>query len=193
MFFKFIYHVPDNIENDSELLLEIDPEIEDLQEECIRIKRRRDELKKILGNIIGVAPSRFSINDKEAIKIIKFAKSKDIKIAINVDRLFHQDDLKFVKSLLETCPCDYIIYSDLGIYQFLVEIGLTESAIYRAPTYLTNYNDIKIYQRLNKYVVASNQITSTELKEIVEKSDKNLIAQFSLNNPIKIIYYDKND
>ena len=32
LFFKFIYHVPDNIENDSELLLEIDPEIEDLQD-----------------------------------------------------------------------------------------------------------------------------------------------------------------
>ena len=69
MFFKFIYHVPDNIENDSELLLEIDPEIEGLQEECISIKRRRDELKQILGSKIGVSPSRFSINDKEAIDL----------------------------------------------------------------------------------------------------------------------------
>lgn len=69
MFFKFIYHVPDNNENDSELLLEIDPEIEGLQEECINIKRRRDELKQILGVKIGVPPSRFSINDKEAINL----------------------------------------------------------------------------------------------------------------------------
>lgn len=68
-FFKFIYQVPDNDENDSEVLLEIDPEIEDLQEECISIKRRRDELKKILGEKIGVNPHRFSINDKEAIDL----------------------------------------------------------------------------------------------------------------------------
>lgn len=69
LFFKFIYHVPDNGENDSELFLEIDPEIEDLQEECISIKRRRDELKRILAGKIGVSPSRFSINDKEAIDL----------------------------------------------------------------------------------------------------------------------------
>jgi len=69
LFFKFIYQVPDNDENDSEVLLEIDPEIEDLQEECISIKRRRDELKKILGEKIGVNPHRFSINDKEAIDL----------------------------------------------------------------------------------------------------------------------------
>lgn len=69
LFFKFIYNVPnDNTENNS-LLLEIDPEIEELQEECVNLKRRRDELKAILGKKIGVAPTRFSINDKEAIDL----------------------------------------------------------------------------------------------------------------------------
>lgn len=67
LFFKFIYLVPSN--TDSELLLENDPEIEELHEECIGIKRRRDELKQILSEKIGVAPSRFSINDKEAIDL----------------------------------------------------------------------------------------------------------------------------
>ena len=116
------------------------------------------------------------VKDKEAIKIIKYAKSKDIKVAINIDRLFHQNDLTFVKSLLETCPSDYIIYSDLGVYQFLTELGLSDMAIYRAPTYLTNYNDIQIYQKMNSYVVASNQITTSELYEIVKNASSNLIV-----------------
>lgn len=70
LFFKFIYNVPnDNKEDDSKILLEIDPEIEELQEEYVNLKRRRDELKVILGKKIGVSPSRFSINDKEAIDL----------------------------------------------------------------------------------------------------------------------------
>lgn len=69
LFFKFIYNVPDDNTDNNSILLEIDPEIEELQEECVNLKRRRDELKAILGKKIGVAPTRFSINDKEAIDL----------------------------------------------------------------------------------------------------------------------------
>ena len=70
LFFKFIYQLPDNSKNDEKLLLEIDPEIEDLKEECRKIKKRREELKVKLAYLIGVNPHRFSINEKSAIDLI---------------------------------------------------------------------------------------------------------------------------
>ncbi len=100
------------------------------------------------------------------------------KIALDVQRIFHEDDFLFIKILFNN-PCikkiDYFIYSDLGIYQLLSEFGLAHKTIYRAPTYLTNEGDINIYQKLNAYVVGSNQITWEELEKIVLKVKTNLI------------------
>lgn len=119
--------------------------------------------------------STLMIEDKEAKKIIEFIDSTDKGVALNVDRLFHQDDMVFVKQLIESCPCDYIVYSDLGVYQILSKLGLTDMAIYRAPTYLTNSFDISVYQKMNEYVVASNQVSFDELKNIIKNTSDNLI------------------
>lgn len=119
--------------------------------------------------------STLMIDDKEAKKIIEYVEKTDKGVALNVDRLFHQDDMMFVKNLIESCPCDYVVYSDLGVYQILSKLGLTDMAIYRAPTYMTNSSDIKTFQLMNEYVVISNQISSDELVEIVKNVNKNVI------------------
>ena len=72
---------------------------------------------------------------------------------------------------------DYYLYSDLGFYQILVEKGMSDKAVYIAPTYLTNTSDINIFNKLNGYVVVSNQISSEELKEILNHVTKQVIVQ----------------
>ena len=120
--------------------------------------------------------STLMIEDKEAMKLIEFVQKTEKDVALNIDRLFHQDDMLFVKELIESCPCDYIFYSDLGVYQLLSKLGYTDMAVYRAPTYMTNSNDISAFQMMNEYVVVSNQISSDELFEIVEHTKDNLIV-----------------
>ena len=138
LFFKFIYHVPDNIENDSELLLEIDPEIEDLQEECIRIKRRRDELKQILGNKIGVAPSRFSINDKEAINL---CIKRNIVIRNGNPRQKTQG-----RKLVSQEEYDEIVKISNALVERLLEIKMIKGQIKK----LTDTSSIKSNKRLKQ-------------------------------------------
>ena len=120
--------------------------------------------------------STLMIEDKEAMKLIEFVQKTGKGVALNIDRLFHQDDMVYVKELVESCPCDYIFYSDLGVYQILSKLGLTDMAVYRAPTYMTNSNDINVFQMMNEYVVVSNQISSDELFEIVKNTKNNLIV-----------------
>ena len=138
MFFKFIYHVPDNIENDSELLLEIDPQIEELQEECISIKRRRDELKKILGNKIGVAPSRFSINDKEAIHL---CLKRSVVLRNGNPRQKTQG-----RKLVSQEEYDEIVRISNALVEKLLEIKMIKSQI----TKLTDTSSIKSNKRLKQ-------------------------------------------
>lgn len=115
------------------------------------------------------------MDDNKALKLIKYIQKTNKAVGINIDRLFHQDDIGFVSQLLDSFPVDYVVYSDLGIYHLLSQNGITDCAIYRAPTYLTNYYDINIFQKLNEYVVASNQISVDELVEIVENTNSNLV------------------
>lgn len=138
LFFKFIYHVPDNIENDSEQLLEIDPEIEDLQEECIRIKRRRDELKRILGNKIGVSPARFSINDKETIDL---CIKRNIVIRNGNPRQKTQG-----RKLVSQEEYDEIVKISNALVERLLEIKMIKGQIKK----LTDTSSIKSNKRLRQ-------------------------------------------
>ena len=140
LFFKFIYHVPNNIENESEVLLEIDPEIEELQEECIRIKKRRDKLKQILGKKIGVAPSRFSINDKEAINL---CIKRSVVIRNGNPRQRTQG-----RKMVSQEEYDEIVRISNSLVEKLLEIKMIKSQI----TKLIDTSSIKSNKRLKRNI-----------------------------------------
>lgn len=119
---------------------------------------------------------KFDFNELE--NIIGYAHLHDIKVCLEAERLFHQDDIKYINLLFKNpvlSMIDYFMYSDLGFYQMMVERGWSNRLIYNAPTYMTNSYDVKLYQKLNNMVVISNQITSKELIEIANNVDDNLI------------------
>ena len=72
---------------------------------------------------------------------------------------------------------DYFFYSDMGLYEILIENGFSEKTVYYAPTYMTNYYDVSLYQKFNNYVVISNQITSDEVIEIVDNTTDHVIVE----------------
>ena len=106
----------------------------------------------------------------EIVKATQLAKRHNVKIIVNAEKLFHEDDMLKITMLLAELPLknlDYFTYSDLGFYQIMIEKGYSKKLIYRAPTYLTNSSDVAIYSKLNAYVTVSNQITADELLTII--------------------------
>lgn len=146
------------------------------------------ELKKVLKYqqveyvIIGSdylslhAISHFDFNEIE--KIVGYCHINHVKVCLDVERLFHEEDVKYINMLLKNpvmAMIDYFMYSDLGFYQMMVEKGWSSRLIYNAPTYMTNSMDVSLYQKLNSFVVLSNQITSVELLEMVNNISSNYI------------------
>ena len=122
------------------------------------------------------AITKFEFNEIE--KIVGYAHIHNIKVCLDVERLFHEDDLTYINMIFKNpvlSMIDYFMYSDLGFYQLMVERGWSNRLIYRAPTYMTNSSDVEVYQKLNSYVIISNQITSDELIEITKRVSSNFI------------------
>lgn len=106
----------------------------------------------------------FSID--EILKIKEKIKNTHLKLILNAEKLFTDLELDNIKKILQKLPFDvieYITYSDFGFFQILEELSLAHLAIFRAPTYLTNQFDVKIYKQLNNNVVLSSEISSEEL------------------------------
>lgn len=143
--------------------------------------RKLVKLNNVEVIVIGLDFLSFEVktqNMKAIKKNIDLVHHHKKYIAIDIQRIFHEDDFAFINALLNNIylkEVDYFIYSDMGIFQLLTNKGLTKKCIYRAPTYLTNTSDVVIFQKLNAYVVASNQITSDELISLSNKAQPNLI------------------
>jgi len=141
-------------------------------------------MKNMAVNIIVVGIDFLSLDEKEIEifeleKLVLSARKHNKEIAINATKIFHEDDLEYVLMLLKNSifkHVDYFLYSDMGFYQILVKAGLSDKAIIFSPTYLTNTQDVNVYNKLNAYVVLSNQISKKELIKICENSNKHVIV-----------------
>ena len=113
-------------------------------------------------------------------KIVEYAHKHFILVGLYAERLFHEDDLVYIKMILKNDlfkQIDYFFYSDMGLYEILIENVFSEKTVYYAPTYITNYYDVSLYQKFNNYVVISNQITSDEVIEIVDNTTDHVIVE----------------
>lgn len=121
----------------------------------------------------------------ELINIYELLKNSNIKLILNAEKLFSDNELMIVKSLIKENFFDifeYVTYSDFGIKNLLEDEGVNVKFIFKAATYLTNYQDINEYGNINDYVVASSEISSLELIELSKKINKNIIIDiFGMN------------
>lgn len=145
--------------------------------------KRLSKYNKVKLVVIGTdflslnSTKNFNFNEIE--NIVGYAHVNDIKVCLDVEKLFHEDDLKYINMIFKNpiiAMIDYFMYSDLGFYQLMVEKGWSNRLIYHAPTYMTNTLDVKLYQKLNSFVVISNQITSSELIQISNNVLENYIV-----------------
>lgn len=116
----------------------------------------------------------FSIS--ELIELIDLIKKYNLKVIVNIARLFHEDELILLDQTIKDLPVekiDYFMYSDFGVYQILENLGLKNKTLLYSLTYLTNVHDVKLYQELNGSVIISNQITSDELIKIANNAYEN--------------------
>ena len=141
------------------------------------IKKLR-KFKSIKHFIVNYKSLSFNAVNFLNLDEIKALSEMGLSLILNAERLFSDelllklssDEFKTLFSVV-----NYITYSDFGLKEVLVELGFENKLIFRAPTYLTNYCDINLYNDMNEYVVASSEISSEELKEVLINVNKPVI------------------
>lgn len=120
-----------------------------------------------------------SYEEDDISNIFVAAKKQKLGLILNAERLFSDDDLVVVKQLILNKFFDqfeYITYSDFGFKYLMSDAGYQSKLIFRAPTYLTNSEDVNIYSDMNAYVVLSSEISSQELIDLSKQINKKTIV-----------------
>lgn len=143
--------------------------------------------------LIGVDYLTHGIGLKLKVEKLNKILKKTNKISLDISRLFHEKELTIINEILDKInfeKVNLIFYSDFGLYMLLKEKGLEKKAVYNAYTYTTNVSDINFYNDINNYVCVSNQISSDELRYLLEKSNKKAIV-YGFGK--SIIFYSKRE
>lgn len=118
-------------------------------------------------------------NLSEIDEIYNLVKDTNLRLILNCERLFSDNDLEYVKTLFDLgffYKFEYIMYSDFGLKNLLETLDKSLKFIFKASTYLTNKYDVNLYNKLNDFVVLSSEISSSELIELSKGVDKNVIV-----------------
>lgn len=133
--------------------------------------------------IIGYEGVSFNSDVKfsfdEVIEISNLLKNTNLRLILNAERLFTDNELKELDLLIEKGLFDYfeyITYSDFGLKVYLENSGVGVKYIFKASTYLTNSCDVNEYNLINDYVVASSEISSDELIKLTKNVNKPVIV-----------------
>lgn len=148
----------------------------------IKLVKKYLKLNNINHLIVGYDKLSFNsfvkFNIDELKTIYELVKDSSVSLILNAERLFSDDDLALVRELIKTNffeMFDYVMYSDFGFKNLLEEELVNIKYIFKASTYLTNYQDINEYNNLNDLVVASSEISSGELIELSKKVNKDIV------------------
>ena len=123
-----------------------------------------------------------SFEDDELNNIKELAQKVKLGLVLNAERLFSDDDLHVVKELILKKffdQFDYITYSDFGFKQLLSEEGYQEKLIFRAPTYLTNHQDVNLY---NDFLL----LHTSQIPDFEKAHPKS--STLLLHNSFKLLY-----
>ncbi len=139
-------------------------------------------VKYLLVGIKKLSLSSATEFDLEELKIInELIKNTNLKLIINLEKLYSEDELINLKKHLielEKLNVAFYTYSDFGVYQLLIDYNLKFKTIFRAHTYLVNNQDLKLYCKLNRYVVLGTEISNNELIEVVDNNENLIVDLF---------------
>ncbi len=135
--------------------------------------------KPIEGIIIGVQGftqrSDALYDSSELTDYVARIKAAKKAVWINLNALFHEPDLKKLKSLLsniQTLDIDGLLFSDLAVFTLAQELKLKNKLIYYPETYLTHQNDFIFWQKQGiKSGVLSRELSLKSIETIAEKTD----------------------
>lgn len=135
-------------------------------------------IKSIKHYIVNYEGLSFNAVNFLSLDEIKALSEMGLSLILNAERLFsdeillklNDEEFKILFSVV-----NFITYSDFGLKEVLINLGFENKLIFRAPTYLTNYCDINLYNDMNEYLVVSSEISSEELKEVLIHVNKPVI------------------
>lgn len=111
---------------------------------------------------------------EEMITIIKYANEKNKEVVIDITSMFTNDImdklLVFVKNFINyNC---LFLYSDIGVFTLLKELGVENRGIYDPKTMITNSYDLNLYLSCNmKACSISEEIPLSDVKLINSKKN----------------------
>jgi putative protease len=121
---------------------------------------------------------------------VRQAHSFNRKLYVRCDRLYQQQELPELKEflkMLDDIKADGIIYSDIGVFKLMGELGISCQGIYAPETLLTNYYDIEDIK--NDGVdgcVISKDIPLQDVYDIAERCPDYCFVR--IHGPILIAY-----
>lgn len=102
--------------------------------------------------------------------LVNFKKKNNVLLLANVNRIFTEDELTTVYSLLTelvTLNIDYFIFSDLAIIDFFKNQNMIDKLIYNARTMVTNTLDALFWKNQGLYgAFIANELALEDIQDI---------------------------
>ena len=161
----------------------------------LTVIRKQESINKFAeccADVFIMADREFSSSyDHNDLKeCIRTAHRINRQLYVRCDRLYDQNELEGLKRFLNdlnSWGADGIIYSDIGVYSLLGDLGISCKGIYAPETLLTNYHDIADLR--NDGVdgcVISKDIPLSDVTDIAEKCPD--YCYLRIHGPILIAY-----
>lgn len=100
-----------------------------------------------------------------------------------INRIFNTEDIDNLKKIIPTIlKFDGIIFEDVGVYNILKDYDI--NLIWNQTHFATNYSSINYWTNLVSSAVISNELTLSEVKDIIMESNSPLVLNVFGKNPI---------
>lgn len=153
-------------------------EINDLEQGLDFIKKGYGSL---LLNVIGVSLTKqFNCYTNEISILVSEAKKHDVEIYVNLDMLYHQEDLIGLRAILKKLhklDITGLIINDVGLISMLKDLGLKFKLTNGSSTLNTNYMTINYSSKFYSGFFLSNEININEIIKIAANTDSSLMVQ----------------
>ena len=139
-----------------------------------------EKYKKIGYNNFLFAVDKFSIG----------YKSFDIDELVNLDcnkyllinRIFDNEDIELFKKIISKVSLfDGVFFEDIGVYNLLKNTGV--KLIWAQSHFGTNYSSINYWTEMVYSALISNELTYSEVKDILNNTNKPLVLNIFGKNP----------